>query len=258
MTRLDPDWQMTWAFLLAITLLGLLMKGFAALRMRALGQPLRPFIFTPLAAPTSLARCQPVAAVSKVVLEAVLLLAALVLSYWLYGKLRLTLQPPAYVMSYLATGPLIYATELFASVVRLLWLPHGRLLPRGHERPWLARGPADFWGRRWNIWFSDWFRFALFQPMRRRPVLAVIVIFFVSGVMHELVVNLPLFLVTGRAPFGSMMIYFLLQAPALLVERRFLRQRPVLRVVLVWLIVFGPVPLMINEGLLRTLHLWPG
>ena len=52
-TRLDPDWQMTWAFLLAIALHGLLMKGIAALRMRAARQALRPFIFTPLASPTS-------------------------------------------------------------------------------------------------------------------------------------------------------------------------------------------------------------
>ena len=180
------------------------------------------------------------------------------LSDWLYGQLVQTFQPRPFVLSYLvAAAPLVWATELFASVIRLLWLPGGRLLPRGHERPWLARGPADFWGRRWNVWFGDWFRFVIFQSLRRRPVLAVFAVFFVSGVLHELVVNVPLFLITGRAPFGSMLIYFLLQAPAVLVERRFLKRRPMLRVLLVWVVVFAPVPLMIGEGLLRTLHCWP-
>ena len=249
---------MTRAFLLAVTLLGLLMKGLAALRMRATGQSLRPFIFTPLASPTSFARCRPVAAIHKVVLEAVLLLAALGLSYWLYGQLVRAFQPRPFVLSYLvAAAPLVWATELLACVIRLLWLPGGRLLPRGHECPWLARGPADFWGRRWNLWFSDWFRFVIFQPLRRRPALAVVAVFFVSGLMHELVLNVPLCIITGRAPFGSMMIYFLLQAAAVLVERRFLKRRPVLRIILVWLVVFVPAPLMIGEALLRTLHLWP-
>ena len=249
---------MTFLFLLAVALLGLLMKGLAAIRMRALHSPLRPFAFTLLFSPTSFARCRPVAAVPKVLREAALLLVALVVSCGLYWKLVRASQPPVFVLSYLAAGPLIGVTELLACLVSFLSLPGGYLLPRGHEKPWLARGPADFWGRRWNLWFSDWFRFAIFQPMRRRPALAVVVVFFVSGVMHELVVNLPLLVITGRAPLGSMMIYFLLQASALLVERRFLKRRPVLRIILVWLVVFMPLPLMINEGLLRTLHLWPG
>lgn len=249
---------MTFSFLLAVALLGLLMKGFAALRMRALHSPLRPFVFTLLFSPTSFPRCRPVAAVPKVLREAVLLLAALVVGCWLYWKVVRAVQPPVFVLSYLAAGPLIGVSELLACLVAFLGLPAGCLLPRGHVQPWRARGPADFWGRRWNLWFSDWFRFTIFQPMRRRPALAVVLVFFVSGVIHELVVNLPLFLITGRAPFGSMMIYFLLQAAALLVERRFLKRRPVWRVILVWLVVFVPLPLMINEGMLRTLHLWPG
>jgi hypothetical protein len=119
-------------------------------------------------------------------------------------------------------------------------------------------GVADFWGRRWNLWFSDWFRFALLAPLRRRPALAVVVIFFVSGVMHEWVVNLPLYLVTGRKLFGTMMLYFLLQAVGILLERRYFAEKPVAKVVLAWLVVFLPAPLVINEGLLRAMWLWPG
>ena len=59
------------------------------------------------------------------------------------------------------------------------------------------------------------------------------------------------------ASLGSMMLYFLLQAVGILVERRWLKGRARLSVVFVWLVVFVPAPLVINEGLLRTLHLWP-
>jgi hypothetical protein len=257
--RLDPDWQMTLSFFVAVTVLALLMMGIAALRMRALRLPLRPFIYLPLLSPTSFVRCRPMSALPKLLLEAVLLFAALAMSYWIYWHWLLTFQPPIFVVSYLvAIGPLVWATELLQCAVTLLWLPSGYLLPHGHQRPWLARGVADFWGRRWNVYFGDWFRFVIFQPLRRRPALAVIVVFFVSGVMHELVVNGALYIVTGRAPFGFMMVYFLLQGVGVLVERRFLKCHSVLRVIFVWLVVFAPAPLMVNEGLLRTLHFWPG
>jgi hypothetical protein len=52
-----------------------------------------------------------------------------------------------------------------------------------------------------------------------------------------------------------MVLYFELQALGILIERR-MRHRGV-RLVLVWLFVFGAAPLIVNEGLLRVLHLWP-
>ncbi len=84
----------------------------------------------------------------------------------------------------------------------------------------------------------------------------MVVVFFVSGGMHECVINLPLYLVTCRSLFGSMMIYFLIQAPAILFENKFLKRRPVARNVLLWVMVVGPIPLMLNEGMLRVLRLW--
>jgi hypothetical protein len=121
----------------------------------------------------------------------------------------------------------------------------------------LTRGLADFWGRRWNLWFSDWFRYAIFTRLRSRPALALILIFTISGVMHEWVINVPLYYLTGRVLFGSMMIYFLLQAAGILVERRFLKSCVGLKIGFAWFVILAPAPLIMNEGLLRTLHLWP-
>lgn len=51
------------------------------------------------------------------------------------------------------------------------------LLPALHRRPWAARSVADFWGSRWNLWFSDWFRYCIFSRLRRRPVFALFLAF---------------------------------------------------------------------------------
>ena len=134
--------------------------------------------------------------------------------------------------------------EFFAAVITIVLLPSGQLLPPVHCRPWQARSIADFWGRRWNLWFSDWFRYALFTRLRGWPVGALILIFAISGVMHEWVINVPLYCLTGRALFGLMMVYFLLQAVGLLLERRFLKDRGVLRVGFAWLVILAPAPLV--------------
>ncbi len=87
-------------------------------------------------------------------------------------------------------------------------------------------------------------------------MLALFAVFLASGILHEWVINVPLYIVTGRNCFGSMTLYFLLQAFGILIERR-VRKR-VVRILLAWLFVLGAAPLMINEGMLRILHLWPG
>jgi D-alanyl-lipoteichoic acid acyltransferase DltB (MBOAT superfamily) len=127
----------------------------------------------------------------------------------------------------------------------VLWLPSERLLPAIHNRPWRMRSVADFWGNRWNLWFSDWFRQAIFRPLRSRPAFALILSFAVSSLLHEWVINVPLYFVTGRALFGTMMLYFLLQAVGVLVERRF-KKHPNFMVAFAWLVVIAPAPLVIN------------
>ena len=148
------------------------------------------------------------------------------------------------------------AGEVLGSLVPFLTLPSGRLLPLPHgATPLLAKSLSDFWGRRWNLWMSDWFRQVIFYPLQSRPVLALFLVFLTSGVLHELVINIPLYIVTGGKYFGWMTLYFLLQAVGILIERK--TRNHGVRIFLLWFFVFGAAPLMINEGMLRVLHLWP-
>jgi hypothetical protein len=252
----NPDWQMTLLFLLALALLGFMMK-LVALLLPAKGQIQRPGISWVLVSPNSVLRSQPVTGVGSVVLQILMLSSAVLFSYWIYWQLVLGFQIRGILLSYLAVPFLLLVGLLLVAILNLLLLPGGWLLPELHCRPWAARGIGDFWGNRWNLWFRDWFRYCIFSRLRRRPLFALLLVFGISGLIHELVTNASLYFVTGKFLFGTMMNYFLLQAVGILVEHHFLKGHPHLNVVFVWLVVFMPAPLVLNEGLLRVLHLWP-
>jgi Membrane bound O-acyl transferase family len=251
----DPDWQMTALYLLALAVMGFVMK-LVALLLPVTTPDERSHLFWLLPSPASLRRLRPLVSARKVLFRTAILFGALVLSYWIYWQLVKVLHLRGILLSYCAAPVLLLMSETLVAFMTLLWLPSGRLLPSIHNRPWLARSVADFWGNRWNLWVSDWFRHVIFRPLRSRPAFALLLTFAVSGLLHEWVINVPLYFVTGRALFGTMMLYFLLQGVGVLVERRF-KKHPGFMVVFAWLVVIAPVPWVINEGLLRTLHLWP-
>ena len=248
---------MAFLVLIALALLALVMKLVAMLWLGTSTRTNRVFLFSPVLSPTSLRRFRTRGELPGLIRRAILLLGAVLLGYWGFWSLVRVLQVHGLLLNYLGVVILLLVTELLAALFPFLWLPGGRLLPALHRNPWRARSLADFWGRRWNLWFSDWFRYTMFTRMRRRPVLALLLVFAVSGLMHEWGINVPLYFVTGRNLFGSMMVYFLLQAAGMLFERRYLKNCPRMMMLFVWLVVVMPAPLVVNEGMLRTLYLWP-
>jgi len=250
----DPNWQMTVSFLIALALMGFAMKFVAGLSPATI-PPHRPHVFWLLLSSASNRRLQPIKSIRNALLRAALLCAALALIYWIYGNFLKNSHVHGIALSYAAIPVLVLTSETLVAIATVLWLPSGRVLPSIHNRPWQARSIASFWGSRWNLWYSDWSRQAIFQPVRCRPALALVLAFAVSGLLHEWVINVPLYFITGRAPFGTMIIYFLLQAVGVLVERRF-KSHSAWSLVFTWLVVLAPAPLVLNEGLLRTLHLW--
>jgi hypothetical protein len=252
----DPNWQMTVFVLLALAVMGFVMK-LVALLLPAEREIERRSMSWVLFSPDSVLRAQRATGAGPVVLRAVLLSGAVLLSYWIYWQLVRGFQIHGILLSYLAVPFLLLIGELLVAIMNLFLLPCGYLLPALHCRPWAARSIADFWGNRWNLWARDWFRHVMFGRLRRRPMFALFLVFEASGIMHECVINVPLYCVTGRILFGTMMIYFLLQAVGILVERHFLNGHPRLMVMFVWLVVFVPSPLVLNEGWLRAFLLWP-
>ena len=255
--NLQPDSQMTWLFLLLLASLGLIMKLVALLMPGATKETKRRSVFLPIVAPSSLARSLPPTRAPRFFFRAFCCFGALLLHYWIYWKSIQAFNIHGIALSYLAAPAVLLVGEVLLAIAAVFWLPTGRLLPALHRNPLAARSVADFWGGRWNLWFSDWFRYAIFAPLRRRPTLATWVVFFLSGLMHEYVLNLTLWAVTGRRLFGTMMLYFLLQAAGVVIERRLRTTSLPGKILFTWLIVFAPAPLIIHEALLRILHLWP-
>ena len=249
---LPPSLQVTGLFFLTLLPLCFIMK-WVAFRGVPGSQDLA-FLVSPFPSPASVRRALPLSAGPRLIRRFLVALGPCIFAYWLYWKLLRGLPPV--LLSYIGAIMLWMVSEALGSLVPFLAMPSGRLLPLPHgSAPPLATSLSDFWGRRWNVWTSDWFRQVIFRPLQSRPVLALVLVFLASGILHEWVINVPLYVVTGKNCFGSMILYFLLQALGILIERR-IGHRGV-RILLVWLFVFGAAPLLVNEGLLRILGLWP-
>ncbi len=84
------------------------------------------------------------------------------------------------------------------------------------DEPLRSKRVSEFWSKRWNRAFRDLSHAYLFAPAARQfgPRLAIWVSFFVSGLLHELVITLP-----AGGGYGGPTAYFLLQAAAITFER---------------------------------------
>ena len=89
--------------------------------------------------------------------------------------------------------------------------------------PPIARNPRDFWGRRWNLWFTKTAHRLIFNPLggRRRPWIAVTAVFIVSAWLHEVISMLSLKVFDGR-----MLVFFAIHGMATLMFTVFDRYQP--------------------------------
>jgi hypothetical protein len=116
------------------------------------------------------------------------------------------------------------------------------------QHPWAAAGVGEFWGRRWNTAFRDLTHRFLFRPLTPvlGPVGAVAAGFVMSGLVHDLVISVP-----AGGGYGGPTLFFLLQIPALLLERsRVGRTLGLGRGVRGWLftmlVLLAPAPLLFH------------
>ena len=118
---------------------------------------------------------------------------------------------------------------------------------------------GEFWGRRWNLAFSEMAALALYQPLVRRAGrgIALAASFLGSGLLHELAISVPV-----HAGYGLPLSYFALQGTLLMIEGRLARSgQPIDRRpwigrtwTLVWLLV--PLPILFHRPFLAGV-LWP-
>ena len=119
------------------------------------------------------------------------------------------------------------------------WQRRGVAVSPLMHRPLAARSVAEFWGARWNQAFRDLARDLVGRSLTRKRGVrrALWVVFFASGLLHELVISVP-----AGAGYGWPTLYFLGQALAIEVEKAWRFQS---RVWLV-LVTFAPVFLLFH------------
>jgi len=102
---------------------------------------------------------------------------------------------------------------LFPAIYRGL----GRELLPLHRTPGAARSVTEFWGSRWNLTITNWFRQYLFTPLARagRPKAGMAVAFAASAVMHAYIALVA----AGLLMAAIMLAYFLVQGALALIER---------------------------------------
>jgi hypothetical protein len=101
-------------------------------------------------------------------------------------------------------------------LLSLLWRALGINARPLMQSPGAATSLGRFWGGSWNTAFTDLMHETLFKPLNRHvgPQAALLLVFIISGVLHEMVLSLP-----AHGGYGLPMAYFLLQGFALLFER---------------------------------------
>jgi hypothetical protein len=181
-----------------------------------------------------------------------------VATFWLYWRFVPPLRPSTWAQGYWAIVPFYLLVEAVAALFEALFTLTGWHLPAHMRRPPLATSIAAFWGERWGTWVSDWMRQVIVGRYRRRPLLAVTAVFLVSGVWHELLIDVPAAVFYGVPVLGMWLLYFVIQGVGLIVERALLRKRAPLRVIFAWSVILLPAPLALNQATLIAAGLWVG
>lgn len=213
--------------------------------------------FAPVISTETLARSSPVTmrGLGQLIRRGSIFGAATVLVYLFLPALLSRPLIPWPVKSYFAIIPCWVLMEMGNVLFQLNFIGSGLIVPPTNNHPWRARTIAEFWGTRWNCWWGDWLRQVWFRPFRRRPIVGIAAAFAASGILHEILINTPLWLVYHRNLFGTMLLYFVIQASGVFVERRWLRRHKTAGIALTWLTILLPAPLVLNEGVLRIFHL---
>lgn len=116
--------------------------------------------------------------------------------------------------------------------------------------PLLAKSLGDLWGNRWNLGFSVPARRYVFRPLvrRRGTAFALMGVFLVSGMLHEIVISIP-----AGGGYGLPTLYFLIQGLGCLVERK-IRSEKFVRT-FTFVVAITPVGLLFHPPFIHNVML---
>lgn len=101
-------------------------------------------------------------------------------------------------------------------LIALFWQAMGIDAEPIMSNPAASQNLSEFWGKRWNLGFRQLAHDFIFRPLHQRigPTTAGLLVFVVSGLIHDLVISLP-----ARAGYGLPTGYFVIQGLGVMLER---------------------------------------
>ena len=147
--------------------------------------------------------------------------------------------------------PYIYIFTNLLGLMGQVWSLLGKQLAADlHNKPYLASSVSEFWGKRWNIWISDWLGLVS-KKFSKNPSTRLFLAFFLSSLYHEAVIALPFYLWKGKNYFGWMSLFFMSQYISVAVDKKILSKKfPALRRPFLWIALILPAPLFVNPSVL--------
>jgi alginate O-acetyltransferase complex protein AlgI len=119
--------------------------------------------------------------------------------------------------------------------------------------PYQAKSLQEFWGRRWNLAFSEMTALVVYRPLKDRygKTQAMMASFLVSGMLHEIAISFPV-----KAGYGLPLSYFILHGCVMYAEGKVvlvkkITSHPILSHVWVlgWLVL--PMPLLFHPAFMQ-------
>jgi alginate O-acetyltransferase complex protein AlgI len=108
------------------------------------------------------------------------------------------------------------ALRVLKGILRFAGFPVRTLFPN----PLNTHGISDFWSKRWNVGYSQMLQRIVGRPLHARigPQTAMLAIFFISGLLHEIAITLPC-----RSGYGFPTLYFTSHGLLTLLEKKWNR-----------------------------------
>lgn len=149
--------------------------------------------------------------------------------------------------------PLMIALSLLVhfalfDLLAATWRSRGANTRKLFRCPIVSTSLTEFWGRRWNLAFSEMTAIAVFRPLKGLigSGAASVAAFLFSGLLHELAISVPV-----RAGYGRPLLYFGLHAIAMQIEAaglgRLLHAHPILGRLWTWTWMLLPLPLLFHR-----------
>lgn len=107
-------------------------------------------------------------------------------------------------------------------LIALFWQANGIDAAPIMSSPILSKTLSEFWGKRWNLGFRQLAHEFVFRPVQKHTGASVagLLVFVVSGLIHDLVISVP-----AHGGYGLPTAYFMVQGLGVLFERSALARR---------------------------------